>query len=98
MEKGLYNQIANYVFAQEEINIKVGNKPPTEYLATVRAQCDGGPLKYGSINTAAALKTNLAENCIPESLSETGLDQYENFLADRRKLMAVALRTYYASL
>jgi hypothetical protein len=98
MEKALYNQIANYAFAQEEINIKVGNKPPMDYLATVRAQCDGGPLKYGSINTAAALKANLAENSIPESILETTLDHYEDFLAERRKLMAGALRAYYASL
>lgn len=98
MEKGLYNQIANYAFAQEEINIKVSNKPPMEYLAGVRAQCEGGPLKYGSINSLSTLKANLAENSIPESIFETGLDHYEDFLAERRKLMASALRTYYASL
>jgi hypothetical protein len=98
MDKGLYNQIANYAFAQEEINIKVSNKPPTEYLAGVRAQCESGSLKYGSINDLTALKANLAENSIPESIFETGLDHYEDFLAERRKLMAGALRNYYASL
>lgn len=97
-EKGLYNQIANYVFAQEEINIKVGNKLPKEYLAVVRAQCDGEPLKFGSIEDAEALKTNLAENCIPESIFEVGLDQYEDVLGQRRRLMAAALRSYYQTL
>jgi hypothetical protein len=92
------DQIATYAFAQEEINIKVSNKPPMEYLAGVRAQCEGGPLKYGSINTPGSLKANLAENSIPESIFETGLDHYEDFLAERRKLMAAALRDYYASL
>ena len=96
--KGLYNQIANYAFAQEEINIKVGNKLPKEYLAVVRDQCEGGPLKYGSINAAAALATNLAENCIPEWLFEAGCDDYERFLTERRRLMAAALRNYYRSL
>ena len=28
----MYNQIANYVYMQSEINIKVGNKPPEEYF------------------------------------------------------------------
>ena len=98
MEKALYNQIANYAFAQEEINIKVGNKLPRDYLAVVRAQCTGGPLKYGSINDLAVLNTNLAENCVPQSLFEAGLDQYEAFLSERRKLMAQALRSYYATL
>lgn len=97
-EKGLYNQIANYVFAQEEINIKVGNKLPKDYLSVVRAQCSGGDLKYGSINDSATLKTNFAENSIPESLSDGGIEQYESFLAERRQLMAAALRTYYATL
>jgi hypothetical protein len=98
MEKVLYNQIANYAFTQEEINIKVSNKPPKDYLGVVRAQCAGGPLKYGSIDDLTALKANLSENCIPESLFETDLDQYEGFLVERRKLMARALRRYYASL
>jgi hypothetical protein len=98
IEKSLYNQIGNYAFAQEEINIKIGNKLPKEYLAVVRAQCEGGQLKYGSINTLATLKENLMENCMPESLLDGGLDQYEAFLAERRGLMARALRAYYATL
>jgi hypothetical protein len=98
IEKSLYNQIGNYAFAQEEINIRIGNKLPKEYLAVVRAQCEGGQLKYGSINTLATMKENLMENCMPESLLDGGLDQYEAFLAERRGLMARALRAYYATL
>jgi hypothetical protein len=97
-DKSLYNQIANYVFAQEEINIKVGNKLPKDYLEVVRAQCSGGELKFGSINDSAMLKTNLAENSIPDSLFDAGIEQYETFLAERRKLMAGTLRAYYATL
>jgi hypothetical protein len=97
-DKGFYNQIANYVFAQEEINIKVGNKVPRDYLEIVQAQTTGGQLKYGSINDAAMLKTNLTENAVPESLFDGGVEQYEAFLAERRHLMAEALRKYYATL
>jgi hypothetical protein len=98
VDKGLYNQIANYAFAQEEINIKLGSKLPKDYLGVVRAQCEGGPTKYGSIDTIDSLRANLAENCIPEFIFDAGLDQYEEMLVQRRKLMAAALRSYYASL
>jgi hypothetical protein len=98
LQKGLYNQIANYAFAQEEINIKVGNKLPRDYLAIVRKQCDGGTLKYGSIDSINTLKANLADNCVPESIFEAGVEEYEQFLSDRRRLMAGALRSYYDSL
>ncbi|MBX7134182.1 MAG: DUF262 domain-containing protein [Fimbriimonadaceae bacterium] len=98
LAKGLYNQIANYVFAQEEINIRVGNKLPREYLATVRAQCAGGPLKYGSIDSADLLEANLRESCVPGAVFEAGIDEYEAFLNERRTLMAQALRTYYQTL
>jgi hypothetical protein len=97
-DKSLYNQIANYVFAQEEINIKVGNKLPKDYLEVVRTQCSGGELKYGSINDSATLKMNFVENSIPDSLFDGGIEQYEVFLAERRKLMAGTLRAYYATL
>ena len=32
LERGKYNQIANYVYMQSEINIKVGNNPPKNTL------------------------------------------------------------------
>ena len=34
--RGKYNQIANYVYMQSEINIKVGNKAPKVYLSEVQ--------------------------------------------------------------
>ena len=35
LDRGKYNQIANYVYMQSEINIKVGNKPPKDYFEVV---------------------------------------------------------------
>jgi hypothetical protein len=96
--KGMYNQIANYAFTQEEINIKLGNRWPKDYLAVVNAQCVGGPLIYGSIDSTGDLKANFAENSLPDSLINAGLDQYEEFLVQRRALMGQALRKYYATL
>src|SRR5205807_10111270 len=38
LERGQYNQIANYVVAQSEINIAIGNKPPQTYFGQLLKQ------------------------------------------------------------
>jgi hypothetical protein len=38
LDRGQYNQIANYAYMQSEINIKVGNKPPKDYFDVVKSQ------------------------------------------------------------
>ena len=66
MDKSQYNQIANFVYAQTEINVQVGNKAPQVYFGEVNKQCDGGPLKYGAITDLSEVKKNLLANDIPE--------------------------------
>ena len=51
--RGEYNQIANFVLAQSEINIAIGDKPPEKYFAELAEQCDGGKKKYGGITNLA---------------------------------------------
>jgi hypothetical protein len=65
-----YNQIANYVYMQSEINIRVGNKAPNVYFAELRDQCNGGSPKYGSISDMPTLLNNLAQQAIPEDIFE----------------------------
>ena len=100
-KKGLprssYNQIANYVVMQSEINIKIGDTPPDEYLQTLRQQCKDGIPHYGSIIDVDQLNDNLAEHCIPQGI-EMNFENYDNFLQERRKLMAVKIRDYYRNL
>ena len=96
--RGEYNQIANFVYAQSEINIKVGKKAPKEYMAEVLKQTDGGKLKYGGIADKAVLTENLKQNCIPEGFEKMEIDDYESFLKARRKLMAKKIRDFYESL
>lgn len=93
-----YNQVANYVYTQQEINIAVGKQPPEEYMAKVLEQCSGGPMTYGGINDLEDLKHNLAENTVPESLLNDPSPEYFDFLAERRKLIAGQLKEYYRSL
>lgn len=97
-QRGDYNQIANFVYAQSEINIKVGKKAPKEYMAEVIKQTKGGKLKFGGIADEKALAENLKQNCIPAGFEEMELGDYENFLKERRRLMANKIKQYYWSL
>jgi len=88
LNRGDYNQIANFCYAQSEINIKVGKKSPKEYFGEIIKQCQGGKLKYGNIDNVKDLKTNLQKHCIPETIFEMEFDNYFDFLETRRRLMA----------
>lgn len=96
--RGQYNQIANYVYLQTEINIRVGNRPPKAYMAEVLAQCNGGPLRYGAITDKNLLAENMGMHCIPEQFSTMEAGDYENFLSARRLLMASKMHAYYKTL
>jgi hypothetical protein len=96
--RGQYNQIANYVYTQSEINIRIGKASPGEYMQEVLAQCNGGPVRYGGITNLAQLWQNLAANSIPESVCTMTVDDYDDFLEERRYLMAQKMRDYYGKL
>lgn len=96
--RGEYNQIANYVIMQQEINIAIGNKSPDKYFGEIKSQCEGGKLKYGAVDSMKELKTNLKSHCIPESIFEMNSDSYDGFLNQRRRMMAEKIKDYYFSL
>ncbi|MBA2668991.1 MAG: DUF262 domain-containing protein [Gemmatimonadetes bacterium] len=98
LSRARYNQIANYALAQSEINIAIGAKPPSVYFQELLAQCNGGPKKYGGIRDMDELKENLRQHCIPEAIFDELAEDYEGFLAERRKLMAKRIKTYFAKL
>ena len=93
-----YNQIANYVYMQSEINIKVGDKSPMVYFNELKDQANNGGLKYGSLQTMEDLIQNLDYNCIPHEIFDMGIESYGQFLQHRRKLMANKIREYFYSL
>lgn len=97
-ERGLYNQIANYVYTQSEINIKIKDHAPKEYMAQVKEQCKSGNTIYGGIDSLKKLEENLARNCIPEDIYDMDYTSFESFLEKRRHLMAQKIRKYYNSL
>jgi hypothetical protein len=98
LQRGDYNQIANFVFMQSEINIQIGNKAPAEYFGELLQQCSTGDTRYGSIADQKTLQKNLAVHCIPESAYTSNSNDYEEFLKERRRLMAARIKQYYLGL
>ena len=98
LTRGQYNQIANYVVAQSEINIAIGSKEPGIYFGQLLEQCQGGPKRYGNITDMDELRENFQMNCIPDGMDQMTVDDYPAFLAERRKLMAQKIRTYFEGL
>ena len=98
LPRGKYNQIANYVYMKQEVNIQVGDKAPEIYLGDMLKQCQDQGLKYGGIDRLEELHQNLENNCIPESVFTMNIEDYDEFLLARRKLMAKKMKDYYYSL
>ena len=98
LSRGQYNQIANFVLAQSEINIAVGDKAPEAYFKHLAEQCEGGRKKYGGITDAGDLRANLRMNCVPETVLDGAVPEYGDFLEQRRALMAEKIRTWFAGL
>ncbi|WP_303188831.1 DUF262 domain-containing protein [uncultured Clostridium sp.] len=96
--RGQYNQIANYVYMQSEINIKISDKSPDKYFNELIEQCNNGEIKYGGINNIDELNNNLNENCIPREVFNMNIDNYNEFLELRRRLMAEKIKEYYYKL
>ena len=91
---GQYNQIANLVQMQTEINIKIGAKPPQQYFRALVQQVNGGPKEFGGIVDPSKLEESLRDHALPLELLESEIP-YEDFLAMRRKLMADVIRNYF---
>ncbi|CAN5675798.1 DUF262 domain-containing protein [soil metagenome] len=96
--RGEYNQIANFVLAQSEINIAIGNKAPETYFGDLVKQVGGGKKKYGGIVEDKALRANLTMHCLPASLLDNEILPYNVFLEQRRQLMAKKIKAWFASL
>lgn len=91
------NQIANYVFLEKTLNIIVGDRAPNDYFKTAKDQCNGVAVKkpIGVIQDNKELELNLRINCIPEGVENMDFNDYEEFLKQRRKLMAKKIKQYY---
>ena len=96
--RGEYNQIANYVYTQSEINIKIRDAAPNEYMQDVLEQIDNNKANIGGIVTMEDLKETFKENCIPNEFINFTIDNYKDFLQKRRILMSQKIKEYYFNL
>lgn len=97
-DRGDYNQVANFALTETSINISIGKRPPTMYMADVSEQIETGVLRLGEIVDRDALMTNLTENAIPDNIGTVTASDYEGFLHERRQLMAATIRKYFETL
>lgn len=93
-----YNQVANFVLTETGTDISISGRPPCQYFAELAEQCSGGPLKYGDICDEAEMRANLEANCVPVTMLGGTVPDYEDFLAERRVLMAAKIKTWFESL
>jgi hypothetical protein len=98
LPRGRYNQIANFVVAQSEINIAIGAKPPEVYFRELAEQASGGKKRYGGIDDAAEMQANLHMSCVPDTMLQGEILTYEDFLERRRRLMALKIKTWFEGL
>ena len=97
-DKSMYNQVANYAYLDTGVNISIGKQAPQDYFTAALNQCATKELKVGTITENAALRENLAVNCIPSDIFTMTAADYEKFLKERRILMAKKIKEYYNSL
>lgn len=97
-EKSKYNQIANYTYLDTQVNKAISDDAPHIYFSKVLQQCETGNPIYGNILNKENLLRNMEQNSIPENILTPGYDDYDEFLIDRRKLMAKKIKEYYYSL
>lgn len=98
LPRGRYNQIGNFVIAQSEINIAIGDKAPEQYFKEIAEQCKNGLKRYGGITDMAELHENFEAHCIPESILADNVPEFDDFLTERRRLMALRIRKWFESL
>ncbi|MCD8004156.1 MAG: hypothetical protein LUE91_00625, partial [Oscillospiraceae bacterium] len=96
--KNRYNQEGNYAHLDPQVDKSIGKLAPCEYFAKALKQCETKVVAYGSITDLDVFKANLAANCIPFEVCQMTYEDYDNFLVQRRAMMAQKIKDYYYSL
>ena len=96
--KGRYNQVANYIYLDTQVNKAVSDDAPNVYFGKVVDQCQGLSQSFGNISSMEALTQNMSENAIPDEIINMTVDQYDEFLTKRRGLMAEIIKNFYKGL
>lgn len=81
-ERGQVNAVANFCFLTQDTNLVIGRREPAEYFAEAEARHPGV----------------LASQWIPTDPRLWHVDRYEDFLAERRRLLAEAAQGFLGEL
>ncbi len=96
LDKSDYNKIANFVYLRNDINIAIKDRSPAEYIGDVIEK--GYGTYHSDISNVDELKKNFNENAIPEILENASINDYSEFMRQRRILMAKLVKDYYKEL
>lgn len=96
--KTKYNQVANYIYIDTQVNKAIQDDSPAVYFARVKQQCEDKQIVLGNISDEDLLAVNLAENCVPSNIASMDVTSYDDFLIERRKMMAALIEKYYKGL
>ena len=55
------------MYTEQQINIRLQDKPPFEYLQQIQQDIEQGKQQYTSISSLTEWHENLAVHCIPEN-------------------------------
>jgi len=84
LDRRQINQVANFTYLEYADNVDISDDPPKVYFKEIRRSY-----------TPEALASMMRAHCLPEKFYEM---EYESFLAERRRLMAKAIRETFESL
>ena len=96
--KGKYNQVANFTYLDTQVNKAISDDAPNKYFGIILHQCETKEVKIGNITDENDLNNNLLENAIPTNIVNMDVSNYDEFLIERRKMMAAMIEKYYKSL
>ncbi len=93
----LYSR-AGFAMSKIAVNETCGGNPPEGYFTELAERCNGGATRYGGIADMAQLRNNLRQSYVPDSLLGAAVSDYDEFLEQRRVLMAWKFQTYFGGL
>ena len=87
--------MANYIYLDTQVNKAISDDAPNVYFGKVMKQCENGEIVLGNIADLESFAENLAENCVPQMVASMTVNDYDEFLRERRKAMSALIRRYY---
>lgn len=96
--KTKYNQVANYIYLDTQVNKAISDDAPCVYFSKAKQQCITNEIVLGNISDSELLDSNLSENCIPKNIDTMDVSSYDSFLTECRKMMAALIEKYYKGL